>query len=214
MARRLRGTALGLWVRRLRIPLAVLCGLCAVGAGLLAGVESRGELVIAVRLTQDVAVGEELTAAMLEEVRVDAEAVPAGEPVGVDELVGGQAAVPLRSGAVVLPSLLVGPGLLAGQPEGHVAVPVRPADTALVGMLTPGQQVDVILSAESLEEGTSSRTVARSAPVLWTPTGDGDDWFPQAGDGGQVVVIGVDPSTAQDIAQAAHQGRLHLSLVG
>lgn len=196
------------------MPLALLCGLGAVLAGLTAGVESRAETVTAVRLTQDVSAGEELTAGMLEEVAVDAEAVPGEQPVPVEELLGRQAAVPLPRGALVLPSLLVGPGLLAGQPEGHVAVPVRPADTALVGMLSPGQRVDVILSAESLEEGTSSRTVARAAPVLWTPSGESDDWFPQAGDGGQVVVIGVEPSTAEDIAEAAHQGRLHLSLVG
>nr|WP_281366334.1 RcpC/CpaB family pilus assembly protein [Nesterenkonia xinjiangensis] len=214
VARRLRGTGLGLWVRRLRIPLALLCGLSAVAAGLLAGVESQGETVTAVRVTQDVPAGEELAVGMLEEVSVDAEAVPGGEPATAEEVAGRQAAVPLPSGAVVLTSLLVGPGLLAGQPEGDVAVPVRPADTALVGMLTPGQEVDVILSAESLEEGTSSRTVARAAPVLWTPSGEGDDWFPQPGDGGQVVVIGVSPSTAQDIAQAAHEGHLHLSLVG
>ncbi|WP_070159052.1 Flp pilus assembly protein CpaB [Nesterenkonia sp. PF2B19] len=205
---------MGLRLRRLRVPLALLCALGAVLAGLASGVESRGETATAVRVTQDVSAGDELTAAVLEEVSVDAEAVPGEEPVRVEDLLGRQAAVPLSRGAMVLPSQLVGPGLLAGQPEDHVAVPVRPADTALVGMLSPGQRVDVILSSESLEDGTSSRTVARAALVLWVPSGESDDWFPQAGDAGQVLVVGVDPSTAQDIAQAAHEGRLHLSLVG
>ena len=214
VARRLRGSGLLRWVRRLRIPLALLCGLCAVGAGMLAGSETRTETTTAVRVVADVAAGEALQDSTLEEVVVDVEAVPRDHVVAGEDLLGRRAAVPLPQGAVVLESQLVGPGLLAGQASGDVAVPVRPADTALVGMLTPGQRVDVVLSADSMEEGTSSKTVAREAPVLWTPSGEEDDWLPGASDGSQVVIIAVDSTTAEDIAQAAHQGRLHLSLVG
>lgn len=213
VSRRLRGSSLRRGIQRLRIPLALLLGVCAVGAGILAGAETQTETTAAVRAASPVAAGQELTVADLEEVQVDVGAVPEGHPAGTEDLLGRRTAVPLPAGALVHEAHLVGPGLLEGQGRGVVAVPVRPADTAMVGMLTPGQRVDVLLSADSPEAGSSSRTVAEAAPVLWTPTSEDENWLPGAGEAGNVVIVAVEAETAEQIARATHEGRLHLSLV-
>ncbi len=209
----LRGSSLRRRVQRLRVPLAMLLGLCAVGAGILTGGEAQVETVAAVRVTSPVAAGQELTAADLEEAQVDVEAVPEGHQAQAGDLVGQRTAVPLPAGALIHDAHLVGPGLLQGQEDGVVAVPVRPADTAMVGMLTPGQSVDVLVSADSIDAGSSSRTLAEAAPVLWTPTSEEENWLPGAGEAGNVVIVAVGADTAESIAQATHEGRLHLSLV-
>lgn len=212
MNRRLRGSSFRRGLQRLRVPLALLLGVCAVGAGILAGGEAQVETATAVQVTSPVAAGQELTASELEETQVDAAAVPV-QQAELEELLGQQVAVPLPAGALVHQEHLVGPGLLEGQEEGVVAVPVRPADTAIVGMLTPGQSVDVLVSADSAESGTSSRTVAAAAPVLWTPTSEDENWLPGAGEAGSVVIVAVEAETAETIAEATHEGRLHLSMV-
>lgn len=171
------------------------------------------ETATAVQVSSSVAAGQTLTAADLEETQVDVAAVP-DQQAQLDQLLGRQVAVPLPAGALVHQEHLVGPGLLEGQEDGVVAVPVRPADTAIVGMLTPGQTVDVLVSADSAESGSSSRTVAAAAPVLWTPTSEDENWLPGAGEAGNVVIVAVEAETAEAIAEATHEGRLHLSLVG
>lgn len=211
--RRLRGSSARRVLQRLRVPIALLVGACAVGAGILAGGEAQVETATAVQVSSSVAAGQELTAAHLEETQVDVAAIP-DRPAQLDELLGKQVAVPLPAGALVHPEHLVGPGLLQGQEDGAVAVPVRPADTAIVGMLTPGQNVDVLVSADSAESGSSSRTVASAAPVLWTPTSEDENWLPGAGEAGNVVIVAVEAETAEAIAEATHEGRLHLSMVG
>lgn len=214
VARRLRGSSLRRGIQRLRVPLALLLGVCAVGAGVLAGGETQVETTTAVRVTSPMAAGQELSPGDLEETEVDVEAVPEGHLFERDALVGQRTAVPLPAGALVLDAHLVGPGLLQGQEAGVVAVPVRPADTAMVGMLTPGQSVDVLVSADSIDAGSSSQTLAEAAPVLWTPTSEDENWLPGAGEAGNVVIVAVEAETAEAIAQATHEGRLHLSLVG
>lgn len=199
-------------MRRLRVPLALLLGAAAVTGGLLASGEDTAETVTAVRVAESVAAGEQLSPGMLEEVRVDAAAVPEGHVTSPEGLEGRRPAAPLPAGAVVHEDQLVGPGLLHGQESGTVAVPVRPADTAMVPMLRAGQQVDVLLSEESSEAG-SSRAVAEGAPVLWTPNDEEENWLPGASEAGSVVIVAVDAGTAGEIAQATHEGRLHLSLV-
>ncbi|GAA1454585.1 RcpC/CpaB family pilus assembly protein [Nesterenkonia lacusekhoensis] len=211
--RRLRGSSARRVLQRLRIPVALLVGICAVGAGILAGGETQVETATAVQVSSPVAAGQTLTAADLEETQVDVAAVP-DQQAQLDQLLGRQVAVPLPAGALVHQEHLVGPGLLEGQEDGVVAVPVRPADTAIVGMLTPGQTVDVLVSADSAESGSSSRTVAAAAPVLWTPTSEDENWLPGAGEAGNVVIVAVEAETAEAIAEATHEGRLHLSLVG
>ncbi|GAB3180881.1 hypothetical protein GCM10027060_10900 [Nesterenkonia halophila] len=230
MARRLRGASSTRVVRRMRLPLALLFACCAVAAGMLAGgTAPPGERVTVVRTTGEAAAGERLEAAQLETARVEAASVPAGAAAAawggpgeggdgageelLDRVAGRQAAVPLPQGAVVLETQLVGPGLLDGQDEEVVAMPVRPADTALVGMLTPGRRVDVLVSGSGPEGMPPAETVAEAAPVLWTPQSVSDDWLPADDQAGEVVILAVEPDVAETLAEAAHRGRIDLSLV-
>lgn len=178
------------------------------------GAESaQMETADAVRLTHPVAAGEVLTSGVLEAAEVDAEAVPAGHRGVVEDYLGETAASALPAGAVVHPSQLVGPGLLEGHDAGTVAVPVRPADASMIGLLSPGQLVDVTASSDAPEMEAGTTRVAEAAPVLWIPQGEADDWLGTGHQSTQVVILAVDPETAGAIAEAEHQGRLHISLV-
>ncbi|WP_300342139.1 Flp pilus assembly protein CpaB [Nesterenkonia sp.] len=212
--RRLKPGGLSRWVRRFRIPVALLLGICAAAAALLAAESRQAQLVPAVRVTQPVAVGEQLTAAVLEEVQVDTEAVPDEHTGSMEDFLGRTAAAALPAGAVVHTSHLVGPGLLEGYDPGTVAVPVRPADASMIGLLSPGQRVDVTAASEAPEADASPVRIASAAPVLWIPQDESENWIGGASAARDVVILAVDSSTAEQIAQAGHQGRLHLSLVG
>lgn len=214
ISRRLRGSGLPRLIQRFRIPLAVLLGLGAAGAAVLTGAEGQVETTPALRVSVDVGAGQRLSATVVEEVQVDIAAVPRDYAVEPDQVLGRQVAVPLPAGALIHLDQLVGPGLLAGQAAGTVAVPVRPADSAMVALLTPGQRVDVLASSDTLERGSSSQLVATAAPVLWTPQDDSENWMPSGTEAGGVVILAVDPATAASIVQAAQEGRLHLSLRG
>lgn len=191
-----------------------MLGLGAAGAATLTGAEGQVETTPALRASADIGVGERLSVSLVESVEVDVTAVPRDYSVETEQVVGRQAAVPIPAGALIHPQQLVGPGLLAGQDPGTVAVPVRPADPAMVALLTPGQQVDVLASSDTPERAPGSRLVATAAPVLWTPQDDSENWLPSGAEASGVVILAVDPATAGSIAQATQEGRLHLSLRG
>lgn len=211
--RRLKSGGLIRWARRVRIPLALFLGACAAGSGLLAAERSGPETTSALRVTSDLAAGEQLTAEHLEETDTDVQAVPADHAGQVDDFIGHTIATALPAGALLHPSQLVGPGLLESQPEGTVAAAVRPADTALLGLLSPGQRVDVTVSSDSPEEDDAAKRVAEAAPVLWIPQEEGEDWLGAAEDSQDVVILAVEADIADALAEAAHSGTLHLSLV-
>lgn len=211
--RRLRTGGLYRWMRRFRIPLAVLLGVCAAAAALLAGEHSTAETTVAVRVTADVAAGDVLSAAVLEETEIDAAAVPGNHPLQMEDLLGETVAVALPAGALVNQTQLVGPGLLQGRPAGTVAVPVRPADTAIIGLLSPGQRVDVTASSDAPGAQEGSQRIAEAAPVLWIPQDESENWLGASSDARNVVILAVDAATAAQIAEASHSGRLHLTLV-
>lgn len=214
VSRRLPGSSLRRFAQRYRVVIALFLGLCAAGTGILAVAEDESHTVTAVRVSSAVAAGDVLGPQLLEEASIDEESLPEEYVTSIDEALGARAAVPMPAGTVVLTPQLVGPGLLYGQDEHDVAVPVRPADTAMVSMLTPGQRVDIMFSSDAPESGPSSSTLAEGVPVLWTPVDEEDNWLPSGTESGQVVIVAVDPATAEHIAEATHQGRLHLSLVG
>lgn len=212
--RRLRGSGLPRLIQRFRIPLALILGLGAAGAAVLTGAQGQAETTSALRVSADIGAGERLSAAVVEEVQVDVAAVPRDYSVEVEQVVGRQAAVPMPAGALIQPDQLVGPGLLAGQARGTVAVPVRPADPAMVALVRPGQRVDVLASSDTPERGSASQLVATAVPVLWTPQDDSENWLPSGTEVGGVVILAVDPAAAESIAQATQEGNLHLSLRG
>ncbi len=165
------------------------------------------------RVTTDVAAGEVLSTAVLEETEIDAAAVPEGQPAPLEDLLGETLAVALPAGALVHHTQLVGPGLLEGYPPGTVAVPVRPSDTAIIGLLTPGQRVAVTASSDAPEAQEGPQRIAEAAPVLWIPQDESENWLGTSSQDRNVVILAVDSATAAQIAEAGHSGRLHLSLV-
>lgn len=208
-----RGGVLRL-MRRFRVVVALLLGLGAAAGALLAGERSATETVTVVRVTQDVVAGDVLHAGVLEQVEVDAAAVPPEHEARWQQTLGQTAAVALPAGAVVHATQLVGPGLLSGQPPGTVAVPVRPADTAIIGLLSPGQRVDVLASAEAPEAAGGSHRIAEAVPVIWIPQDETENWLGATSDSKNVVILAVDTATASELAEATSTGRLHLTMVG
>lgn len=214
VSRRLKPGGLYRWIRRFRIPVAITLALAAAAAVLLAAEAPELETTQAVRVTTDIGVGERLEAEHLEIADIDSSAVPEGHSGQLEDFLGQTTATTLPAGAIAHPAQLVGPGLLAGFDPGTVAVPVRPADTAIIGMLTPGQRVDVTASADIPEEDTGPRRIAESVPVLWVPQEESENWLGAGTEAQNVVILAVDAQTAEAIAEATHSGRLHLSLVG
>ena len=213
LRRRLRPGGLYRWVRRFRIPVAVGLGLCAAAVAMLAAESAQIETTTAVRVSEAVAAGEVLTTTVLETTEVDVEAVPAEHDGEIEEYLGRTAAAAMPAGALVHPTQLVGPGLLEGHAPGTAAVPVRPSDASMIGLLSPGQLVDVTASSDAPEEEGGTARIAEAAPVLWIPQEVSETWMGGGQSAQQVVILAVDAETAVTIAEAGHQGRLHLSLV-
>ncbi|MBM7441465.1 hypothetical protein JOC24_004899 [Streptomyces sp. HB132] len=103
------------------------------------------------------------------------------------------------------------------RPAGQlVSAPVRIADAATVGLLRPGDRVDVIAAIDGDNE---ARVVARDVRVAEVPRGSvgGDTAFPEGGgvagpEGGALVVLSVERDTAADLAGAGASGRLAVAV--
>ncbi|MFF4247568.1 RcpC/CpaB family pilus assembly protein [Streptomyces sp. NPDC001822] len=97
-----------------------------------------------------------------------------------------------------------------------MSAPVRIADAATVGLLRPGDHVDVIAAVGGDAE---AKVVARDARVAQVPHGTGGGW-PSAdgaeavptGDGGALVVLSVGRETARNLAGAGAVGRLAVAV--
>jgi Flp pilus assembly protein CpaB len=131
----------------------------------------------------------------------------------------------VRAGEPVTDARLLGPGTLAGQPPGTLAVPVRLADPTTAGIVSPGDHVDVIAGTAAevpgLEPGPGSGppdadVVAWDVVVLATPgrgdgpaTGSGGGLSAltggstdQSSDAGGLLVVAADRATAVRLARA------------
>lgn len=101
-----------------------------------------------------------------------------------------------------------------------VTAPVRIADAATVGLLRPGDRVDVLAVAERTASGSGggvgddvggdAHVVARGALVTKVP--EPPDTSPGAADGGALVVLSVPRSTAARLAGASATARLAVTL--
>ncbi|MFD6278495.1 RcpC/CpaB family pilus assembly protein [Streptomyces sp. NPDC060209] len=96
-----------------------------------------------------------------------------------------------------------------------VSAPVRIADAATVGLLRPGDRVDVIAAVDGDAE---ARVVARDVRVAEVPRGAGDAEvsFPEGGGAGAgsgaLVVLSVERRTAAALAGAGAVGRLAVAV--
>lgn len=136
---------------------------------LLAGVVAAGVFVFAqprtdvVRAKVDVPVLTQISADMVETIRVSPADAPANAATSLDEVVGQYAAVPILSGQFVDRRALertpgeralgLGAPLAAGQVA--FAVPVQPSQ-AVGAALAPGARVNVIAAPNSLKTGAGS----------------------------------------------------------
>lgn len=136
---------------------------------LLAGVIAAGVFIFAqpraeiVRARVDIPVLTQITADMVELVRVSPADAPANAADSLDEVVGQYAALPLLSGQTVDQRALERTpgeralGFGAALPEGQVAfaLPVEPSQ-AVGGALAPGARVDIIAVPNALRTGTGA----------------------------------------------------------
>ena len=107
--------------------------------------------------------------------------VPAGRLLSAT---GRTLATPIRAGELVTDTRVIGPGLLAGQPPGTVAVPVRLSDASTSAFVRAGDRVDVLASSSSTwvsppdgttdgtdsTDGTSDSRAPTSNPSLSNPS--------------------------------------------
>lgn len=142
--------------------------------------------------------------------------VPDGSFGSADYLQGKQLAVAIRKGQLLADSQLLGPGLLAGSPQGSAAVPLRMADPASVQLLSPGQLVNVVMTnGNGFDQPAASQVLAAAVPVLWT-SGHGSGAGPWAAPGETegLLVVAADAEQARRLAGASTQGKLFFVLVG
>jgi pilus assembly protein CpaB len=167
-----------------------------------------------VAASSDLPVGTVLAQEQLAMVELPSAAVPEHSFDSIELVAGQQLATPVYAGDVLAENFLVGAGLLAGSPEGTVAVPLRPADASTVQLLSAGQRVDVVLSTGNGFEVSAKNTVlARGLPVLWTSEESGAGPFSaphEAEDG--LVVVAAAPDEAAALAGASSSGQVHLVL--
>lgn len=137
---------------------------------------------------------------------------------------GATIAAPMTRGEPLSRTRLRGPGLLHGQPEGTVALPIRVADAAATGLLTPGDRID-LLAAVPGAEGSVGVVVAEALPVLLVGGADatsaapgliagGESADPLAGSGapGGLVVVATSPAQARDLVSAGADAPLWFAL--
>lgn len=167
----------------------------------------RTDVVVAAR---DLPAGHRLAAADLRTVARTTAWLPEGLP---DEPTGAVLATPLRRGEIVTDVRLLGPGLTFG--GNRVAVPVRVPDAGAVAVLDPGMSIDLV--GVPAGEGSASRVVVRDAQVLALPGDDTAGLAPGGGSGpgsGRLVLLGVPPESAVEVAQASAREWLTVVLSG
>jgi Flp pilus assembly protein CpaB len=122
------------------------------------------------------------------------------------QAVGQVLAAPLLEGEPVTSARLRGPGLLAGQGPGTLALPVRVADAAASTLLRRGDRVDLIAAVPG--SGATTGTVVASAltvldvPGAAPPSTAGVAEAVPTGGGG-LVVLAVSPLQARLLVAAA-----------
>jgi Flp pilus assembly protein CpaB len=189
-----------------RRPIAALCAAAAVVAGLQANAAPpppRTPVLVAAR---DLPAGVVVRAADLTRVEVDPAAVPAGVLPGARTAIGRTTTTPVRRGETLTDVRLVTSSLLDSYP-GLVAVPVRIGDPGAVRLLRVGDRVD-LLAADPQGSGTAA-VVGERVPVLAIPR-PGEE--APGLTNGALVVVGLPPEAAREVAQASVSSYLSVVL--
>ncbi|MCC3276156.1 RcpC/CpaB family pilus assembly protein [Arthrobacter sp. zg-Y20] len=222
------------FVARRRRLLAALACCAAAGVAVQALIPPDAERTVVVRAARDLPAGAVLEAGSLATASIPSEAVPPGAHDTLEPLVGRRLATPLLRGSPVTEISLAGSGLLAGAPPGTVAVPLRPADPSVLGLLGPGQLVTVVAASGEADYSAGAAAqdstaqdgavvLATAVPVLWVSgaspgagfPGAGSaagDWTAGAGEG--LVVVAADREDAARLTAASGTGGIYLVLTG
>jgi hypothetical protein len=185
----------GRFPRTLRRVLAIALVLAAGVIALLPPAPTGGDPVVA--LARDLPIGARLESADLQILR--AQQVPDGAVLDPTMIVGRVLAGQARRGEVVTDVRLADPAGPDPGP-GRVAVPVRPADPAIVDLLAPGMHVAVIAVGE---DGTAA-VLATDAVVLVVPV------VADRSDADRPIVLAVPAEAADRIVAAALTGTVAL----
>src|SRR5919107_3377173 len=197
LARRLRRSVLAR-----RRPLAAVCAAVAVAAALRANAAPPPARTLVVTAAHDVAAGQVLGPGALSRSRYDPAPVPDGV-LAERAALGRTTAGALRRGEPVTDVRLVGGHLLAGRPA-LVAVPVRIGDAGAVGLLRPGDRIDLL--AADPQGRSAARLVGSDVLVLAVPrpAGGGTSVVETPGlTNGGLVVLGLPDADAGRVAQAS-----------
>ncbi|WP_344880359.1 Flp pilus assembly protein CpaB [Zhihengliuella alba] len=201
---------------RYRRPAAAGMAALAVAAALAAVAPERAPTVETLVAAREIAAGQTIGADDVEPVQVARAALPPGHDLRAADAVGERVAIGIAAGTPLHAGLLVGDHLLTGMPPGTVAVPLEPANTEVLGLLSPGLHVDVVLSqGNGYEQPIESAPVARDVAVLWVPAEGGGGWMDaSSGAGGtSTVVVAATADEAAELASAGSRGSIHLMLV-
>jgi pilus assembly protein CpaB len=206
----------GNWLNRNR-RLVVALLLC-LGAGiavhqLTPASEQRVTVLAAAR---DLPAGSSLADPDLKPVEVLPGGAPAGALTSSTGYRGKQLASPLQRGQIPTDAQLLGPGLLTGTAPATAAVPLRMADPASIQLVSPGQLVNVVLTAADGIDGAAKKSelLAAGVPVLWTSAqgGKASQWLGTKESDG-LVVVAANPQQAEILAGASTRGKLFFVLV-
>lgn len=172
--------------------------------------------VTAVAAARDLPAGSAVAASDISEIKVPPGMLADGVITEPGEAAGKQLAAPLRKGQLLADAQLVGPGLLTGSPPGSAAVPLRMADPSSIQLVSPGQLVNVVLTAANgYDQQEPPQVLASGVPVLWTSTkgSQGGQWLGTSETDG-LIVVAASPEQAARLAGASTQGKLFFVLVG
>lgn len=175
--------------------------------------EERVEVLVAGR---DLPVGSLLRPEDLRSESVPRSLVPEGTYRNAAQAAGSRLAIPVPAGTPVLPTMVIGPGLLAGLEPGSVAVPLRLDDEQTASLVRAGQRVDVVLTeGNGFETKLESRVLARAVPILWTGAQDqAADQAPWGASGeGGLIVVGAGSGSAEQLSTATQRGKVSVVIV-
>ncbi|MEV7575095.1 RcpC/CpaB family pilus assembly protein [Pseudarthrobacter sp. NPDC089323] len=210
------GARLGAWlIRNRRLAVALL--LCAAAALTVHQLTPPPvHTVTALAAARDLPAGSALGTTDISPIQVPPGMLAHGVLREPGEASGRQLAAPLRKGQLLADAQLLGPGLLTGSPAGSAAVPLRMADPSSIQLVSPGQLVNVVMTAANgFDQHAPSEVLATAVPVLWTSAtgGQGGQWLgTQETDG--LIVVAATPEQAARLAGASTQGKLFFVLVG